>query len=126
MHPIGNIIRNFRKAKGWTQDDLADAAGIHRVTIAKYESGEVEPKSSTLKRLAAALEVDSRVLLGEIDEMTEEDQDLWTLRETVRRDPERRILFNLARNADISQVRQAVAIIDALKKASGGDSDENP
>lgn len=44
------------------------------------------------------------------------DDDLFDLREQVRRDPERHYLLSLARDGDISDVRQAVAIIDALKK----------
>ena len=116
MQSIGDKIRDLRERKGWTQDDLAEAAGIHRVTIAKYEAGKVEPKSTSLSRLAAALEVEAGFLLGESDKMTEQDRDLWELREQVRRDPERQYLFSLARDADISDVRQAVTIIDALKK----------
>ena len=119
MQSIGDRIKELREAKNWTQDDLADAAGIHRVTIAKYEAGKVEPKSTSLSRLATALEVDAGFLLGEVDAMTEQDKELWQLREQVRRDPERHYLFSLAKDADIEEVRQAVAIIDALKKTRG-------
>jgi len=115
MQTIGERIRELREAKGWTQDDLAEAAGIHRVTIAKYEAGKVEPKSTSLSRLAAALEVDAGFLLGEVDEMTDKDKELWELREKVRRDPERHYLFSIASDASIDDVRRAVAIIDALK-----------
>lgn len=125
MQTIGDRIKELREAKNWTQDDLSEAAGIHRVTIAKYEAGKVEPKSTSLGRLASALGVDAGFLLGEIDEMTDEEKELWDLREEVRRDPERRVLFSLARNADIEQVREAIAIIDALKRARGGSDDEN-
>lgn len=121
MQSIGDRIKQLREAKKWTQDDLAEAAGIHRVTIAKYEAGKVEPKSTSLSRLAAALDVDAGFLLGEVDEMTDEDRELWELREQVRRDPERHYLFSLAKDASIDDVRQAVAIIDALQKTRGGD-----
>lgn len=69
-----------------------------------------------LSRLAAALHVRPDVLLGNGEEdMSEEERELWELREQVRRDPERHYLFSLARDANIDDVRQAVAIIDALK-----------
>ena len=71
--------------------------------------------------LATALDVDAGFLLGEVDEMTDEDRELWELREQVRRDPDRHYLFSLAKDANIDDVRQAVAIIDALKKTRGGD-----
>lgn len=127
MATIGERIKQLREARGWTQDDLAEAAGMNRVTIAKYEIGTIEPKSKSLAKVAAALEISTDVLVsGKPAEETDEERDLWALRESVRRDPERRELFNLARNADIEQVRQAVAIIDALKKTSGGGNNENP
>lgn len=40
-----------------TQEQLAEASGVHRVTIARIETGEVSPKAETLKRLADALGV---------------------------------------------------------------------
>lgn len=46
-----------RQARGMTQEQLAEASGVHRVTIARIETGEVSPKAETLKRLADALGV---------------------------------------------------------------------
>jgi mRNA interferase RelE/StbE len=40
-----------------TQEELAKASGVHRVTIARIETGEVSPMAETLKRLADALGV---------------------------------------------------------------------
>jgi hypothetical protein len=61
-------------------------------------------------------------LLGRTDKENKtvmNENDIWELREQVRRDPERHYLFSLAKDADIEDVRQAVAIIDALKKTRG-------
>lgn len=125
---IADRIRFFREERGWTQDELADAASMNRVTIAKYELGMIEPKSKSLSKLASAFGIGTDELLGTpmAHEMTDEERDLWALREEVRRDPERRILFSLARNANIEDVRRAVAVIDALKKASEGGNDNDP
>ena len=40
-----------------TQEQLAAVSGVHRVTIARIETGETSPKADTLKRLADALGV---------------------------------------------------------------------
>ena len=40
-----------------TQEQLAQAAGIHRVTIARYESGATSPTVRSLEKLAEALGV---------------------------------------------------------------------
>jgi transcriptional regulator with XRE-family HTH domain len=50
-------LAEVRQAKGMTQEQLAAVTGVHRVTIARIETGEVSPKAETLKRLADALGV---------------------------------------------------------------------
>jgi transcriptional regulator with XRE-family HTH domain len=50
-------MAEVRRAKGMTQEQLANASGVHRVTIARFECGTVTPKLSTVERLAAALGV---------------------------------------------------------------------
>ncbi len=50
-------LKNIRKAKGMTQGELAEAARLHRITIAKYEAGIVSPTLESAQRLANALGV---------------------------------------------------------------------
>jgi len=52
---IGNRLRELRKAAGMTQDGLAAAAGIGRVTLVRIEGGEQSPRFETLAALSAAL-----------------------------------------------------------------------
>lgn len=112
---IGDRIRQYRESKGWTQDDLADAAEMNRVTIAKYETGKIEPKAKTLGKLAVALNVDVNLLLGLNADMSDADREIWEAREAARRDPDRDVLYKLAKNGTTKDVRQAVALIDALR-----------
>jgi transcriptional regulator with XRE-family HTH domain len=58
-------LRHVRQAKLLTQQDLADRAGVHRVTIASLESNTGEARFSTVRKLAAALEVDPSELMRE-------------------------------------------------------------
>lgn len=64
----GNRIRELRKARNLNQDQLAEMASLNRVTIAKYETGKIEPGAQALARIADALEVSTDVLLGRSDE----------------------------------------------------------
>lgn len=64
----GEKIRELRKERGLNQDQLAELSSLNRVTIAKYESGRVEPGAQALSRIADALEVSTDVLLGRADE----------------------------------------------------------
>ncbi|MCI0638476.1 MAG: helix-turn-helix transcriptional regulator [Gemmataceae bacterium] len=41
-----------------TQGELGDKAGIHKLTIARFEQGKTEPSWSTVQALAKALGVD--------------------------------------------------------------------
>lgn len=51
------MIAELRKAKGMSQEQLASRSGVHRVTIARFETGKISPTLATLERLAAALDV---------------------------------------------------------------------
>lgn len=62
---IGDRIKGLREAKGWTQDELAEYAGMNRVTIAKYEVGIIAPKSNSLSKLAKAFGISADLLLDE-------------------------------------------------------------
>jgi transcriptional regulator with XRE-family HTH domain len=52
------ILREFRRQKGWSQKDLADASGVGQDTISGIERGQHEPRPSTLRKLAEALDVE--------------------------------------------------------------------
>lgn len=108
---VGANLRKYRLRLGLSQAELAQRAGKKRSAIGNYESGVREPDYDTLAALARALEVSVAQLL-------DDDEALWELREDLRRDPDRRILFSLARHGTDQQVRQAVALIDALKKTN--------
>lgn len=54
---ILNRIKEFRKAKGLTQAQLAEKSKISRTTVAELESGERENATiGTLKSIASALD----------------------------------------------------------------------
>lgn len=52
---LAERIRHLRQAAGMTQDDLASAAGIGRVTLVRIENGEQSPRYETLVALARSL-----------------------------------------------------------------------
>ena len=55
--------------RGLNQEQLAELASLNRVTVAKYESGRVEPGAQALARIADALEVSTDTLLGRSEEV---------------------------------------------------------
>lgn len=67
-------IKIARGATGLTQQQLADAIGVSKRTIAAYETDNVRPRSRHLFRLARALGVSQEYL--EKDEVTDPQQGL--------------------------------------------------
>ena len=58
MSFAGNMIRKYRKEKGWTQKQLGEMCGINESNIRKYELGTQNPKIDTLKKISSALGMD--------------------------------------------------------------------
>ncbi len=64
MTPILLRIRELRRARGWTQTELARRAGIRQATVSRLEGNAVSSVNlGVLEKLAAALEVDPGYLL---------------------------------------------------------------
>ena len=67
MHQInsrlGQRIRLLRRAKGLTQEGLADTSGLNRSHLGEIERGEVDVTIATLARIGMALETSMPALL---------------------------------------------------------------
>jgi len=55
---LGRKISELRKEKGLTQEELVDKCNISVRTLQRIESGEVTPRSYTVRTIMAALEYD--------------------------------------------------------------------
>jgi transcriptional regulator with XRE-family HTH domain len=58
MGDVGREVRRLREAKGWSQPKLAVEAGVAVSGVSQIENGHRNPNSSTLMKLANALDVD--------------------------------------------------------------------
>ncbi len=54
--PIGEELKKLRRAAGLTQRELAKLAGVSQSLIARIESGTVDPRASTLRRILKAIQ----------------------------------------------------------------------
>jgi len=57
MKLIGSRIRGFRKAKGFTQEKLAELANLHPTFVSEIENGKANCSISTLLSISNALKV---------------------------------------------------------------------
>ncbi|WP_346353045.1 helix-turn-helix transcriptional regulator [Azotosporobacter soli] len=60
---VGQKIKSFRKSKGLTIQQLADAISKSKATLSKYESGDITLDLVTLYNLAAVLNIQVEQLL---------------------------------------------------------------
>lgn len=52
---FGKRLRELREAEGWSQEEFADRAGLHRTYVSAVERGVRNPTLSVLARIAKAL-----------------------------------------------------------------------
>ena len=60
---IGERLRQLREERALRQEDLAELAGVGKNTINRLERNKTEPHMTTVRKLAAALEVDPAELM---------------------------------------------------------------
>ena len=59
---IGKNLRRVREERLMTQQEVATAADLNLSTVMRIENDRVEPRFSTIRKLARALDVDPREL----------------------------------------------------------------
>ena len=65
IETFGRNVRQTRKSKGWTQEQLAFEAGVKRAYLSEIENGQRNVSLDVVEKLATALGVspDSLMLL---------------------------------------------------------------
>lgn len=54
---LGLRVQQLRQAKGWSQDEFAHRANLHRTYVSGVERGIRNPTITVLEKLAAGLEI---------------------------------------------------------------------
>lgn len=68
---VGNVIADFRKRKGVSQEVLSELADIGRTHLSAIERGSRKPTLETLYRIAVALDVKMSDIVAEIEKRIE-------------------------------------------------------
>ena len=138
---MGNRLKELRDGK-YTQDQISKLLNVGRSTYTKYESGAITMNEDILSRLSEIYDVSIDYILGRSDEQriepaisantyttdadSDSDQELWELREAIRRNPELRTLFKLSKGATKQELRQMEAIIRALRTSNDYEGIDTP
>lgn len=79
---LGRRIRAMRKARRWTQEELADRVGLTTGAISQFETGKAVPRWNNLQKIADAFQCpvsdlvsaegpsDLVALIGEIEDLS--------------------------------------------------------
>ncbi len=87
MSTIGDKLREVRKAKGVTKEQLAEAIGAHYMQLSKYERGINMPGAEILSKIALSLGVPLNSLV---------DDDMQILRDIAEGDTCRHVdIYNM-------------------------------
>jgi transcriptional regulator with XRE-family HTH domain len=61
---FGKRVRELRKRKGYSQEELADKAGLHRTYIGSIERGEQNVSIDNIDKIAGALKTPISLLFS--------------------------------------------------------------
>lgn len=70
METLATRLKELRKEKGYTLEQMANDLNTTKVTLSRYENGTREPKSETLNVLSDYFNVSIDYLFGKTDERT--------------------------------------------------------
>ena len=71
---FGLVIKQMRKARGLSQELLADEASLDRTFISQLETGTKQASLTTIFRLASALQVEASELLRRVEDLLTADE----------------------------------------------------
>lgn len=60
---LARNLRRLREAKGWSQEDYADRADIHRTYVSDIERGQRNPTITVVEKLAKPFDLKAGDLL---------------------------------------------------------------
>ena len=110
-------FEELRASKGITKKFIAQALGRSATLCQDWKQGKSKPSEEQLKTVAEILGTSVSYLCGgERPARQEQDEELRELLCSLREREDMRMLFKLAKDASPEDVRQAVKIIEALRK----------
>lgn len=113
---LGARMKSARRLRKRTLDDVADAIGVNKSTIQRYEVGRIaHPKFPVIKAVAEYLDVSPRWLTGETEDMEPVSDELEKLLKILESRAELRALLKTADHADAREVQAVMDFFTALR-----------
>jgi transcriptional regulator with XRE-family HTH domain len=114
-------FEQLRASKGITKKFIAQSLGRTSTICQDWKQQKSQPSAEQLRKVAQILGTTPAYLTGEtdtpyFDPSADQAAELEELLTTLREREDMRMLFSLAKDASPADVRQAVKIIEALRK----------
>ena len=137
---IGIRIAELRKSHGMSQKALGDKLHVTQGAVSQWENERTLPDTQQQRAIASFFDVSLDYLTGlsndpkaisqsysvsasmDMSASSAEDQEIWALRESLRRDPDRKMLSDAAANVPAEDILTAVRILDAFKAGKKSNS----
>lgn len=137
---IGIRIAELRKSRGMSQKALGDKLHVTQGAVSQWENERTLPDTQQQRAIASFFDVSLDYLTGlsndpkaisqsysvsasmDMSASSAEDQEIWALRESLRRDPDRKMLFDAAANVPAEDILTAVRILDVFKAGKKSNS----
>lgn len=103
MSEIGTALRLLRTRRGFTQQQLAVAAGTSQSAISDIERGRTDPSVETVQRIALSLGARTRVTFEDLPT----DHDREALRRNAALRPEDRLRASYRSSRTLDRMRMA-------------------
>lgn len=126
------IFDKLLKEKGIRASDVSKATGIPGSTFSDWKSGRSKPKQDKLQKIADYFGVSVEYLMtgksnpnikvvDENENIVVLDDEALELIDSLRKNPEMRMLFSVSKKATKEDIIKAVKIIEALRDENESD-----
>lgn len=119
MSSIGTRIKTMRLSRHISRQDLASKIKVSVSAISMWENDSRRPNLDAVDALADIFNVPISAILDD-EKQQQEDDEIYLIREELRRNPDMRILFSASRGAKKEHIKAAAAMLNALKGNENG------
>lgn len=115
------VFEELRKKKGVNMSTVSREAGIPLSTLTDWKAGRYTPKMDKLQKIADYFGVSVKYLTTGIEDGYYENDDTAAIAQEIFDNPDLRVLFDAARDADPDDLKTTYDMLMALKRKEKGD-----
>lgn len=115
---FGNVLKELRKQRGYSQEALSKSMGISQSSVASYENGSRTPSVGMMKKAAEFFSVPMSTFLPE----QHADQDMvQAIADSLHQNPDLRVLFDKTRKMSKQDIKAVLSVVNAITKERDGE-----